>query len=250
MLDKLLVALVSPLGTALFIGFLAFLLAIKKRKLSAWVLGCLAWLWLCIWSLPVTSNAMYHWVIKHYPPVMMQEIKPAGAIVLLGGGIAPADLLNAEADLNSAADRVVMAAKLFHAGKAPKIWLSGGRQPTYLTSEAQAMANFLALLGVPQTALVLEESSLNTRGNAKFTISGLEAAGIKKAILVTSALHMRRSMANFEQQTVSFTPVATDYEVRMQVTQWQNFIPSSDALDMNAKIIKETAAWLLQLIKR
>lgn len=111
------------------------------------------------------------------------------------------------------------------------------------------MAEFLLLLGVPKSAISLEESSRNTRENAKFTLAQLEGAGVEKAILVTSALHMRRALGNFTNQTIIFIPMATDYEVRMQASKWQNVIPNSEALDRSSRAFKETAAWLLQIIK-
>jgi uncharacterized SAM-binding protein YcdF (DUF218 family) len=250
LIDKLLIFLVSPLGTALFIGLLACLLGIGQRKRLALTFGFTALAWLLIWSLPIASNSFYNWVSRDYPALSISNVEPADAIVVLGGGLSPADRINPESDLNQAADRMVMAAKLFHAGKAQKIWLSGGRHPNFLTSEAQAMADFLLLLGVPKTAISLEESSRNTRENAKFTIDQLEATGVKKAILVTSALHMRRALGNFTNPTIMLIPMATDYGVRMQASMWQNFIPSTEALDRSSQAFKETAAWVLHTAMR
>jgi uncharacterized SAM-binding protein YcdF (DUF218 family) len=249
LIDKLLILLVSPLGTALFMGFLACILGLSQRKRLALIFGFTAWAWLLIWSLPIASNSLYNWVSRDYPANSISNVEPADAIVVLGGGLSPADQNNPESDLSQAADRMVMAAKLFHAGKAQKIWLSGGQHPNFLTSEAQAMAEFLLLLGVPKSAISLEESSRNTRENAKFTLAQLEGAGVEKAILVTSALHMRRALGNFTNQTIIFIPMATDYEVRMQASKWQNVIPNSEALDRSSRAFKETAAWLLQIIK-
>jgi uncharacterized SAM-binding protein YcdF (DUF218 family) len=246
--DKWLVALVSPLGTTLFLGLVACILGLSQRKRGALLFGLGAWCWLLLWSLPIASDALYNWVTRDYPAITISAVQPAQAIVLLGGGVNPADRINPEADLTLAADRMVMAAKLFNEGKAQKIVLTGGHDSTYLTSEAQAMADMLVLLGVPRSALILEESSRNTRENALLTLRILDAAGINSAILVTSALHMRRAMGDFANSQITFTPVATDFEARARPT-WRQWVPDTRALDISARAFKETAAWLLQVVK-
>ena len=64
-------------------------------------------------------------------------------------------------DLNHASDRVISAAELWHAKKAPKIIVSGGSTQGPI-SEASRMADLLKRLGVPTSAISLEEKSLNT----------------------------------------------------------------------------------------
>lgn len=245
MLDKWLVALVSPLGTSLLLGLFACLLALFKKRRGALIWGFIAWVWLLVWSLPLTSDALYRWVTRDYQPVEMSNVPQADMIILLGGGISPADRLNPSADLNQAADRMMTAAQLYHAGKASKILLSGGTDSHYLNSEAQAMANMLMLLGIPKSVLILEESSRNTRENATFSSSNLQAESVKRALLVTSALHMRRALNDFSRAGIELTAVPTDFEARARAT-WRQFIPSTQALDVSARAFKEWLAWLAQ----
>ncbi len=80
-------------------------------------------------------------------------------------------------DMGSAADRVWLAARLYKAGKAPLVLVSGGGdRAVYATSEAQAMRELLLDMGVPDAALVLEEDSRNTRENAVFSARVLAGA--------------------------------------------------------------------------
>ena len=55
---------------------------------------------------------------------------------------------------------------------------------------------------MPETALILENSSRTTYENAAMTEDQLKARGIGKILLVTSALHMPRAMAAFAKQGV------------------------------------------------
>lgn len=241
MLDKWLIALVSPLGTSLVLGLFASLWALGRCKRAAVLTGLLAWVWLLVWSLPVSSDALYRWVTQDYPAQSLAEVPSADVIVLLGGGINPSDRLNPNADLNQAADRMVVAAQLFHLGKASHIILSGGSESTYLTSEAQAMADLLVLLGVPRAALIFEDRSTNTRSNAQLTAPILANIGAKQILLVTSALHLPRAIADFNVPGIRVIPVAADFEARARPT-WRAWIPDSRALDISARTFKELAA--------
>ena len=88
-------------------------------------------------------------------------------------------------DLNHASDRVISAAELWHAKKAPKIIVSGGSTQGPI-SEASRMADLLKRLGVPASAISLEEKSLNTEGNAR-EVAALTNAGSQHILLVTSS---------------------------------------------------------------
>jgi len=85
-----------------------------------------------------------------YPPLALAQVPQAQAIVLLGGGMRPAERAGQMPNMRSAADRVWLAARLYKAGKAPQVLVSGGGdRAVYATSEAQAMRELLLDMGVP-----------------------------------------------------------------------------------------------------
>ena len=240
MFDKLLISLISPLGTSLFFGVVTLvLISVKKIRLGSVVLA-LALLWLFVFSMPVVSNALRASVEAQFPPVEMGALsKKAQAIVVMGGGTQSAEVAGQIPDLNSAADRMWYAARLFHAGIAPIVVLTGGGNLNVsINSEAEDMRTFLSDLGVPTEAMVLEGLSRNSRQNAQFTDDILRPQGINQIILITSALHMRRAVASFENQGFTVIPAATDYEARTRF-DWTGFLPDASALDGSARAIKE-----------
>ena len=240
MFDKLLISLISPLGTALFFGVAALVvIGFKKIRLGSVVLA-FALLWLFVFSMPVVSNALRASVEAQFPPVEMGALsKKAQAIVVLGGGTQSAEVSGQMPDLNSGADRMWHAARLFHAGIAPIVVLTGGGNLNVsINSEAEDMRTFLSDLGVPTEAMVLEGLSRNSRQNAQFTDDILRPQGINQIILITSALHMRRAVASFENQGFTVIPAATDYEARTRF-DWTGFLPDASALDGSARAIKE-----------
>ena len=238
MFDKLLIALISPLGTALLLGTLALLLAATRRRRLATALGVAALLWLYIWSVPMPSYWLREQVERGFPPIPVAEVPTADAIVVLGGAInAPRDSRRPP-NLSDAADRIWHAARLYHAGKAPLLVLSGGvhNEEDYLP-EAQAMQIFLKDLGVPPSAMLLESRSLNTRQNARFTADLLQTRGLRKVLLVTSALHMRRAQALFEGVGLQVIPAATDQEA-FGKAEW-HWLPGADHLEGSGRAMKE-----------
>lgn len=104
---------------------------------------------------------------------------------MLGGGITAGPPDGLYPDLGAAADRVWHAARLFHAGKAPRVILSGGRMAWRgeRPSEAAATRQFLTDLGVPAAALLFEDRSRSTRENAQYSAELIRAHGFARVLL-------------------------------------------------------------------
>jgi uncharacterized SAM-binding protein YcdF (DUF218 family) len=238
-LSKVVIAFISPLGTALIVGILALLIARTKRRRLASGLSVFAIFWLVLWSLPVASNWLREVVEGQAVDGLVENVASAEAIVVLGGGVTPPTTPNARPNLNAAADRVWYAASLYHAGKAPIVLLSGGGDPQVSPmSEAEAMLLLLSDFGVPESAVLMENKSRNTTQNAQFSGAILKERGLNRILLVTSAMHMKRAMARFQAEDLMVTPAPTDYEVAA-IEDWRLWIPDAGALDGSARAMKE-----------
>ena len=232
--------LLSPLGTAFCLIGLALLLAWCQRLRSSKVLGALALVWLLLWSMPVMSHWLASQIEDQFPQVPIASVPHAQAIVVLGGTVTPPSGTSTEINLGRAG-RVWYAARLFHAGKAPLVLLSGGGDlERQAFSEARAMAVFLQDLGVPAQAIMLEKASRNTRQNAVFSAALLKARGIQHILLVTSALHMPRALALFTAQGLQVTPAPTDFEAGHEsLSGLLTWLPDASALVGSALAMKE-----------
>lgn len=244
-IDKLLSQLGFPLGFSLSLGLFALLLRLFRRPRLALGLAVFAGGWLWLWSMPVFSDWVRRSLEGEVEMLEASEVEPGDVIVLLGGGVGPAPPDWPYPNLNSASDRVWHAARLYHAGKAPRIIASGGfaYSRESAQSEAAAMREFLVDLGVPEQDVVLEEQSRNTRENAILTAQWLQSEGLERVLLVTSALHMPRSLATFRAAGVEAIPAATDFEVRRpgEPAPWdlRRYIPSASALEGSTRAFKE-----------
>lgn len=243
LLNQFATFLIAPLGTALLAWALAAALSLKGLKRSARALALLAFAWLWCWSTPLASHWLRGQLEAQYPPLALTRVPTAQALVVLGGTMQPSDAMRPWPNLESGADRVWHAARLYAAGKAPLVLLSGGSDMTRASqAEAQAMRQFLIDLGVPAAAVVTEEHSRNTRQNAEMSAVLLRERGIHKVLLVTSALHMRRAVKLFEQQGLEVLPVATDHEVGATNGRL-SYLPDANALDGSGRAFKEIVGY-------
>ena len=116
----------------------------------------------------------------------------ADVIVVLGGGVEPDGSLPP-----AARTRVERAAEIFHGGVAPRIVFSGRcglTSPEPPVTEAAAMAAHARELGVSPEAMLLEEESKDTLGNAYFTRERfLVPHGWWSIRVVTSDFHLSRA---------------------------------------------------------
>jgi uncharacterized SAM-binding protein YcdF (DUF218 family) len=248
-LSKLLPLLIYPLGLAVILLLIAWLWRSRPRLLKLTLLGAVVLLVLggnrCVAYSLLRS---LEW--RYMPPA---EIPQVGAIVVLGGSTRQKAYPRPLVEVNESGDRLLYAAYLYHQNAAEHILLTGGNiewlSPGSTRPEAEEMAAVCHLLGVPEEALWLEPDSRNTYENALYSRVILKEAGVETILLVTSALHMPRSVALFERQGVNVVPAPTDYIV--SATDWRylwraglagqmlNLLPSAEYLDYSTQALKE-----------
>ena len=214
-LSKFLPLFLYPVGLIFVLLWGAFFLARKNEEGRRVVLMIVLLLWLFgnSWTSLALSRSL-EW--KYLPPT---ETPTAPVMVVLGGGTEPLQYPRSHVELNGAGDRLVQAALLYKAGAAEKIMVSGGGinwMDQREVSIAQEMEDMLVLMGVPREAIIRQDRSANTYEDALYCAEMLEQMGVNEIILVTSALHMPRSVGVFEFQGLIVHPAPTDYKVTTQ----------------------------------
>ena len=240
-LDKILAQLAYPLGLSLSLAMLALLLVALRRPRLGMSALAVAVIWTGAWSLPAVSDALRLSLEGRFANQPVVDLPRAGAVVVLGGAISSVPPDWPYPDLDRGADRVWHAARIYHAGRAPLVVISGGRQAWLgeRPSEAAAMQEFLADLSVPADAVLVEDRSASTRENAVFTAELLSARGIDRVLLVTSALHMQRALASFHAVGIDAVPAATDFEVMPEPNHILRWLPDAAALADSTRALKE-----------
>jgi uncharacterized SAM-binding protein YcdF (DUF218 family) len=243
LLGKLVARLLLPLGATLALGALGLLLlALRSTRLAA---ACFTAAGLVLWgfSTPAVADRLASALERQATAAPLSSLPRADAILVLGGTMKPALPPREFAEVSDPADRVLHAARLFHAGKAPLVLLSGGRLPwqTRGASEAESMATLLETLGVPRSAILREDASANTYENCVHSSQILAGLGLRRVLLVTSALHMRRALATCRGAGLEVQPAPTDYWVVDEELSALDFTPSVEALLLSHLVVHE---WL------
>jgi uncharacterized SAM-binding protein YcdF (DUF218 family) len=153
---------------------------------------------LAVGGTPLSAMAVRAWGVS-------ESLQPAqaDAIVVIGGGVVwPGELMP------DSVQRIQHGVRLYRAGFAPLLVVSGGAPPQVPT-EAALMAQIAIDMGVPREAVLQEPLASRTRENGTRVARLLEERGARSIILVTNALHMRRARAVFESVGLTTRPAAS-----------------------------------------
>jgi uncharacterized SAM-binding protein YcdF (DUF218 family) len=226
----------------LLVGATAFALSFTRWRGTGQVLlgVTLAALW--VFATPFFANWLSFSLESQFPPVSVDNLPQSDVVIVLGGVLGQPFPPRIAADLSDSSDRLLHALRIYRAHKAARIVISAGNRPWQATMnpEAQLIADFLAELGVPRSALILDTESRNTRENAVRTAAVFKEHGWRSGLLVTSGVHMPRAVAAFQRAGLSVTAAATD--VHANATHWENLsdlMPDVGALALTTRAIKE-----------
>ncbi|MBB6366661.1 uncharacterized SAM-binding protein YcdF (DUF218 family) [Xanthomonas sacchari] len=137
------------------------------------------------------------------------------AIVVLGAGTERIDGAASPEVGFLAYGRLVKGLELYRGCKAVaaecRLLLSGSDVHKHGRTEAALYADALVRMGVSSSDLILDSNSDNTWENARNSSAMLKALKPDRTVLVTSGVHMRRSLEYFAQFGVRPTPARSDY---------------------------------------
>jgi uncharacterized SAM-binding protein YcdF (DUF218 family) len=210
---SILLKLLSP--TSLCLLSLLAAAVLRKRKIASRI--CF---WMAVAILMVCGNG---WLVDALTRNLegryrLPEPAPrADVILVLSGGLLDKVPPRRTVEVADAGDRVIYAARLYKQRKAGLVICTGGIATGGVAprSGAEVMKEFLAMLDVPGEAVVTEGASGNTHQHAQNLPLIFQERKIKRVLLVTSAMHMPRSMGVFRKQYpgIEFIPAPTDFRV-------------------------------------
>ena len=246
-LNKIVGYLISPAGFGMALVVAAVLARVfGRRRLAGWAaLLALANFW--IWSMPWMTQWMgaaleAEFLLDGRVP-SVESLPEADLIELHGGGMGIETNISAYAEMWLGADRVWHAARLWKAGKAPKILVTSGL--TDLTT-----GPLLADLGVPKEAIIYDFGPRNTEEEVKAIARMFEcsecsnAEKTSKVLVVTSAWHMKRTMLMYQKYApnVEAIPAPCDFENTIAAQGgfgWRSVLPDPAAFMGNSVAFHE-----------
>ena len=253
-LNKFIGFVISPLGIAMFGGFVAFVcVRLKRQRMSKWIGGLIvAWLWLLMtpimtWVVGVPLEREF--LICGRVPVV-ESFPEADAIVVLGGSMGSDTNVSGYAEMWTSADRVWQAARLWKAGKAPKIIATGD-------GARESTLGLLKDFGVAERCVEFLDAR-NTEEEAKGVgkiwnheihkihenedgVTGEGETVKPKVLLVTSAWHMKRARLMFEKYAkgVEVVCAPADFEMSMAAKKGWSVLPDAYSLHLNSVAVHE-----------
>lgn len=233
--------LAAPLFAAIAGAALSFGDAGRRRRAGRCILiAALASLW-CVATPAFVALVGLPLERPYLETASVGDLPSADAAVLLGGGVGKVDGC-VYPDIFESGDRVWHAARLYRAGKVPKIVVSGD-------NDESAAVPLLLDLGVPREAIVVDNESRNTYENSRFSEKLLPKGA--KVLLVTSAWHMPRALGNFSQTSLDVVPAACDFSAHNAWYGGKNritaFFPGPDNIMRSNFLLKE---WLGRLARK
>ena len=227
-------ALLTPGVALLFVPSLA-------RWGRRWVAAVV--LFYLVLSSEAGAGLLARTLIGPYRPLATaDQARGARVVVILGAG--SANLRASGRQLSSvsmeAGLRVLEAARLFALLSGPLVIASGGVTEPDGAAAPESVAQQRALidLGVPPDRILLESQSKNTRDEVVIVKRMLAERGLTEFVLVTSPLHMRRSVLAFEQQGMHPIPSPS----ALVPERSPRFVPSDMWLGVGDSVVYEWIA--------
>lgn len=226
-LSKVLPVLASPFSLGLLILMGGSLLALFRRQRAALWMTVVGLLTLVLPAMPPVGMRLAAGLEGEFPPLSVTDSAEADVIILLGGDVALPLSPRLASEIHG--NRTLHAFRLFRAGKAPYLLITGGNAfpQEGVHPEAHYTAQILKEWGVPAEALIIEQRSRNTRQNAVASSELIKKRGFKRVLLVTSALHMPRAVGAFRAVGLDVVPSPTHFRaVRRNQPKLLDWIPT------------------------
>lgn len=161
-------------------------------------------------------------------PLPQDPPAPTGIIVLGGATDEVIEEARGEVTFTDAGERLTTGATLARRFPQARLVFTGGssRLDVGTLTEANSARRLWTELGVPQDHAIYEDRSRNTYENAIFTRDLVHPKAGERWLLVTSAMHMPRSMGIFRKAGFDVIAYPTDYRTLGDARDW---LPSLDA---------------------
>ena len=224
-LSKLMSAITQPMFWLALWWVAALLLLRRWRRVSVGMLwGGLAWLGLL--GLEAMPHALLRSLEDRYPVPTAQEVDQHVGLIVLGGAIENPRSYQAhgQVPVGEAAERMTVPVALMRQHPKLELVFSGGegRLLTAGVTEAELAKAFYQAQGLDMARVQLEGGSRTTRENVRQVAALLGERCKQPWLLVTSAWHMPRSMAEFEAAGCHVTAYPVDFRTG-EDTPWTEY---------------------------
>ncbi len=189
--------------------------------------------------------------------IPLEDAHPAGteqagrcaAIAVMGGGTGGRIGAAGETRLSRASVLRTLAAYRLWRGLHRPVILSGGPVWPDGASAGNEMAGLLESLGLPAPDLIAETGSRTTYDNGAYTSEIAQRRGWHTLCVVTSAVHLPRTLRVFRHFGIETVPIPTDYRAGSPPYGWESYLPRAASLAAAATAIHERVGLLYYRVR-
>lgn len=246
--SKILVFLISPLTWVFSIFIWARFTKIETRRRKLVITAVVMLYLFC--NCFLADEFMRTW---EYTSDDMRKSEHYDYAIVLSGMITYDARLD-QPIFRASSDRLWQTLRLLKTGQVDKMIITGGsgsiNHPEQ--KEARILKKYLLKIGIPDSMVIIENESKNTRENALYTKKIIDSLHVKSKILfVTSAFHMRRSIGCFNKVGITnIRPYCTDRFSGPRKFEIDHLlIPNPEALGEFTLIIHEITGYLVYKIR-
>jgi len=245
----------------------AFFLPLTEPVGAIWLLMLVGLVYWCVrrqWKFAITlavpvsllflagSTPLAEWLVAAEERVYAKPL-PAGhadAVVVLGGGFYKSDYDTYAIAFSSGSSRVVTGMELVRSQVTTNLVLGGSwpvkGQETPVNDRIQ---RWVASFGLGGVALHNLGFCWNTHDEAIAFKKLQKAHEWEQVYLVTSALHLRRSVAVFQRQGIAVTPIGCDFQAYGTTPAPFSIFPSRSNLNLLALYLHERIGMLVYKLR-
>ncbi len=243
-LSKIFQYLLSPIVWILVTFILSVVL--KEKRLRKY-LGIVSLSLLLLFTNPfIFHEFMRAWEVD---AVQKEELKSNYDYAIVLSGMITYDEKYERINFKSSTDRLLQTIELYKEGIVDKFYITGGSGEIFNQKhkESEILKDYLIVLGIPESDILIETLSKNTYENAIESKKALNSEVKEKTfLLVTSAYHMRRAAGCFKKQGFEFDVFVTDrYTGNRKFTFDELFIPKAETLQGWTLLIHEVSGYLI-----
>lgn len=206
-------ALMQSPGFAWAMLLVVAALAFRRKAIAAGLVSLTgaAFLWL-VGATPVPARLLAS-LERPYERLASSPLPNADAVLMLGGAVGYTRREVTWFGLGEASDRMLASAEMVRRGHARVLVLSGS---TYVWEgqrrpDAELVAGWLRSWKLPAAETIVLPAAVNTHDEAVNMAALLRTRGWRRVVLVSSAYHLRRSVAVFRKAGVEVTPLGCDF---------------------------------------
>ncbi len=231
-----------PLSLILMVSGMFLVLSRRRLRLAGTLVAVAVGL-LFFFSVPFVSMGFIGGLERRYQELPADDLTKWNSvkyIVVLGAGSSPDPAIPLTSrQYRPQLARVIEGMRIYHKRPGSQLIVSGGALRR--TPDAEIMGQFLREMGIREADILKEADSLNTFQQA---LNIKKMIGEEDFFLVTSAVHMPRAVALFQEAGLHPIPHAADRRYRRIKSLWAGLRPRSESLWDSETAIYEWYGWI------